>query len=791
MRKIFTLALFISTMLSTGAFAQNIINESFNVGMPGTWTIVNGGGATDTWFGTTNGYAGNTLNGTQFAFVNSDAAGNAPHPLLSEQLISPSFNGTSFGQIILEFDQYFRVYSTDRGYVEVWNGSTWIVLQTLSTNLGAWNAPNHQTFNITAYANPAMKVRFRYEDNTIWAWWWAVDNVHIYAPPSLDAQITGVTLPTAQCGLTANETISLSGRNNGTSSFSSLPLRYRINNGPIIAETMSGAVAPNATFSYNFTTPANLSAAGIFKVDVWASLPADGVPTNDSLLGMTTKNHIRIGVFPYVEDFETSQGGWFVSGIAPSWAWGTPAKNTIQGAGSGTKAWVTGGLGNTTYADNEHNFVEGPCLDFTSTGAPWVGLNTWWNAESSWDGANLQTSIDSGVTWVNVGQFGDPDNWYTDDAINAAPGGSQEGWTGRNATANGSGGWRRSVHSLAYLAGEDDVMVRIAFASDGSVVDDGFAFDNFNVARQPTMYLGPDVAACDSVTLDAGNFASWMWSNGDTTRQTTVYQTGNYTATIRDSFGFPTADVIHVTVEGPRTWSLGADTVFCVANSFVLAAGPGAASYSWSNAATSQQITASTSGIYSVTATSAIGCVRSDTVVLTFSDLAAAIDPLAAVICRGVPFTFNDLSSGNPTSWFWDFGNGNLSTNQNPTTVYTAGGTFTMHLQVSDGLCTADTSMVVVVDVCSGIPQRTNDALRAFPVPADGQLQLAGLDHIMGAATIEISDVHGRVVYAQSLEEGPKSSLLAINLQSLTSGLYQITVLHADAVWTQKVIVRH
>jgi PKD repeat protein len=43
---------------------------------------------------------------------------------------------------------------------------------------------------------------------------------------------------------------------------------------------------------------------------------------------------------------------------------------------------------------------------------------------------------------------------------------------------------------------------------------------------------------------------------------------------------------------------------------------------------------------------------------------------------------FNDLSSNNPTSWEWDFGDGSTSTEQNPVHVYTEEGTYTITLTV-------------------------------------------------------------------------------------------------------------
>jgi PKD repeat protein len=46
---------------------------------------------------------------------------------------------------------------------------------------------------------------------------------------------------------------------------------------------------------------------------------------------------------------------------------------------------------------------------------------------------------------------------------------------------------------------------------------------------------------------------------------------------------------------------------------------------------------------------------------------------------------FNDLSQGSVTGYSWDFGDGGFSTVQNPVHTYTAKGTYTVSLQVSDG----------------------------------------------------------------------------------------------------------
>lgn len=60
---------------------------------------------------------------------------------------------------------------------------------------------------------------------------------------------------------------------------------------------------------------------------------------------------------------------------------------------------------------------------------------------------------------------------------------------------------------------------------------------------------------------------------------------------------------------------------------------------------------------------------------------------------------FTDVSSGVPTSWFWDFGDGNTSTLQNPTHVYAASGTYTVCLTATNA-CGSNTTCTVITVSC-------------------------------------------------------------------------------------------
>jgi len=51
--------------------------------------------------------------------------------------------------------------------------------------------------------------------------------------------------------------------------------------------------------------------------------------------------------------------------------------------------------------------------------------------------------------------------------------------------------------------------------------------------------------------------------------------------------------------------------------------------------------------------------------------------------CSGT-VNFNDLSTNSPTSWLWNFGDGNTSTDQNPIHTYTSSGTYSVTLQATN-----------------------------------------------------------------------------------------------------------
>lgn len=94
--------------------------------------------------------------------------------------------------------------------------------------------------------------------------------------------------------------------------------------------------------------------------------------------------------------------------------------------------------------------------------------------------------------------------------------------------------------------------------------------------------------------------------------------------------------------------------------------------------------------------------------------------------------TFTDLSTGDPTAWSWDFGDGVTSSIQNPVHAYTADGQYTVRLIVSnaDGADTA--TKTNYISVGAGAPTAN---FTGTPTSGNAPLTVTFTDQSTGAPT--------------------------------------------------------
>ena len=123
-------------------------------------------------------YGGSSLNGSSFAFLDDDIVGSSA-PAVDASLTSPVVNTLGYDSVTVSFDYYYRHVTGQTGYVEGYNGTTWVVIDSFTGTQGSWTSAASASYDVTAMANADFQVRFRFNDGGAWGWYWAVDNFEI------------------------------------------------------------------------------------------------------------------------------------------------------------------------------------------------------------------------------------------------------------------------------------------------------------------------------------------------------------------------------------------------------------------------------------------------------------------------------------------------------------------------------------------------------------------------------------------------------------------------------------
>lgn len=130
-----------------------------------------------------------------------------------------------------------------------------------------------------------------------------------------DLRAVGITAPLSgrlETGrvLTANTIIRVNFKNLDDVAFSGvIPGGYQINDGPIVTANVNFAnVAAGASTNYTFSTTANLSAPGTYRIKAWLSHPLDPVSANDTVtLEVRQLENPEINLdTDFLENFESS-----------------------------------------------------------------------------------------------------------------------------------------------------------------------------------------------------------------------------------------------------------------------------------------------------------------------------------------------------------------------------------------------------------------------------------------------------------------------------------------------------
>jgi len=140
---------------------------------------------------------------------------------------------------------------------------------------------------------------------------------------------------------------------------------------------------------------------------------------------------------------------------------------------------------------------------------------------------------------------------------------------------------------------------------------------------------------------------------------------------------------------------------------------------------------------------------------------------------------FTDLSSPASDTWYWDFGDGNNSTSQNPSHTYTSVGTMQVVLYTSHGVC-PDTAYSEVEVINTSAINELQNLVSVYPNPAKDLLNIEGLTE---NSTVEIYSLDGKLVLQREMMSG------TINISTLTEGTYVLLIANDSFILRERLVI--
>lgn len=251
---------------------------------------------------------------------------------------------------------------------------------------------------------------------------------------------------------------------------------------------------------------------------------------------------------------------------------------------------------------------------------------------------------------------------------------------------------------------------------------------------------------------------AYSWSNGATTQDLTGLAAGPYSVTVTDAEGCTATTSVTITEPDALDLSTTLTNVTCNGAAdgtidLTVNGGTGPFTYSWSNAATTQDLSALAPGTYTVTVTDAVGCSATTSATITQPAVLTASTTQVNVLCNGdATGSINVSVAGGtgPFTYLWN----NSTTTQNLTGLTI--GTYSVTITDSNG-CTTSTSATITQPAALSLSVSTTD------VQCNGDNT--------GAANLTVTGGVGPYTYSWTNGGGNNE-----DLTNVAAGTYTVTV---------------
>ncbi len=215
---------------------------------------------------------------------------------------------------------------------------------------------------------------------------------------------------------------------------------------------------------------------------------------------------------------------------------------------------------------------------------------------------------------------------------------------------------------------------------------------------------GPPVGEA-TVAVNGGNppfTYEWSTTPIQTTATATGLSPGSYYVIVTDAFDC--VQIVNIKIDSIPPPILSVDNIIqpdCGASNGEVEVsaiqGTSPYTYTWDNSQTGNLLQGVPEGTYEVIVTDIYAC--ADTLEIELEQIPGNSDFTYIPGCEGFPTVFESETDIGPTGWFWDFGDGNTSTLENPEHTYEEDGDYTVTLTLMGG-CMPDsvTQSVEVFD---------------------------------------------------------------------------------------------
>lgn len=291
---------------------------------------------------------------------------------------------------------------------------------------------------------------------------------------------------------------------------------------------------------------------------------------------------------------------------------------------------------------------------------------------------------------------------------------------------------------------------------------------------QITVFAAPDSAVnisvaslCNggSLKLSAQPNFSYAWSNGASTSNITVNQTGTYTVTVTDTNGCKSDSVVYADMSSyftPLVYAEG-PTSFCFDTNVTIKASLSGFNYHWNNNAATQGIVVNSSGTYTVSISDGNCTMAASLPVIVWAEPDKHISTSGSdTFCAGGILT---LQAAPGMQYGWSNGETTQSiTISSPGTYYT-----TLVDQTTGCSTTSETLQITGTACATGIGDvSANTAMSIYPNPTTDYLVIS--NSVTPIEKCVVYDIAGKEML--SVEPAAYSTQVSIDVTTLAEGAY-------------------